>query len=195
MTAIEPGAVFGRWTVAGRSGRRVQCVCECGSTREVDRYTLIGGRSSSCGCLQREQLASSKRTHGMCDTPTYSSWCSMITRCTNPKHRSFHNYGGRGIVVCERWKTFDLFLADMGEKPGKGWSVERLDNNLGYEPGNCVWATARDQAANTRRTRLSPEVVRAVRAGEMSTKQARALTGASRSAVACARRGETWKGL
>ena len=82
-------------------------------------------------------------------TGTYRSWCDMIQRCTNPRRDNYERYGGRGITVCERWMTFANFLADMGERPD-GTSIDRIDNYRGYEPGNCRWATAIEQAQNKR---------------------------------------------
>jgi hypothetical protein len=81
--------------------------------------------------------------------PTYRTWGAMITRCTNPKVNNYADYGGRGITVCERWRTFENFLADMGVRP-QGRTIERLDNEKGYEPGNCAWTTPKDQARNRR---------------------------------------------
>lgn len=92
-------------------------------------------------------------THGMTRTPTWRSWSSMMTRCYNENHKGFKYWGGRGITVCDRWKNFENFLADMGSRPA-GNSIDRIDNDSGYEPSNCRWATAAQQLSNTRKSRL-----------------------------------------
>jgi len=88
-------------------------------------------------------------THRLSETPEYKTWANMIFRCTNPNSAQYHRYGQRGIGVCSRWiNSFELFLADMGPKPGPHFSIERTNNDCGYSPENCIWATAKDQAAN-----------------------------------------------
>lgn len=157
------GQKFGRWTVLRRAADKRDtywfCRCDCGTERSVIASGLRGGLSKSCGCLKREVVAARSTKHGFTPygvnpPPTYQSWYGMLQRCTNPKHRSYHGYGGRGITVCERWRhDFGTFVADMGEKP-RGRSLERRDVNGNYEPGNCYWATARQQAANKRNNRV-----------------------------------------
>lgn len=95
-------------------------------------------------------------------TATYRCWSGMIQRCRNPKNRAFRNYGMRGIGVCESWLKFENFLADMGEKPD-GLTLDRVDNDRGYEPGNCAWRTRAEQQQNTRLTKLTPDVVNEIR--------------------------------
>jgi len=150
------GQVFERLTVLGKSDRRDKsrvilwrCLCECGNEIVARAASLKSGRVRSCGCWARERVT----THGMTNTPTYKSWRSMLGRCRNPNDPAYHNYGGRGITVCERWNQFENFLADMGEMP-EGLTIERGDNNAGYSPTNCVWATRTTQARNTRFNRM-----------------------------------------
>jgi hypothetical protein len=155
------GKRFGRWTVLEmerdrRDGLGIMwlCRCDCGTTRHVSGRHMRRGASVSCGCLKAERQALRNRTHGMFGVPEYHSWSGMIQRCTNPGNPSYANYGGRGITVCERWRSFKDFLLDMGRRP-KGTSIDRIDNDGSYEPGNCRWATRTVQNSNKRRASTS----------------------------------------
>jgi hypothetical protein len=140
---------------AKQGGRRAwECRCDCGETTTVRTDWLRRGLKRSCGCLQQESRGATQRTHGRTGTPEYKLWQGMIKRCVNPRCKSYANYGGRGIKVCERWRSdFAAFASDMGPRP-KGGTLERRNNGGHYEPGNVVWATKEEQANNTRSNRL-----------------------------------------
>lgn len=141
---------FGRLKVVEFVGnKRWKSICQCGNEAISKTQNLTSGKTRSCGCLSREIAANLKRTHGAYDTRAHNSWSGMIQRCTNPNTKQFSDYGGRGITVCERWMTFANFLADMGQPP-KGNTIERRNNDLGYTPENCEWATRKKQQRNRR---------------------------------------------
>lgn len=155
------GQTFGRLTVLEKSSRpsRWVCRCSCGETTETLGYRLKSGNAKSCGCYARdrarETLTARNFRHGHCverQTSTYRIWAGMIERCHKPSDPDFAGYGGRGIRVCEHWMDFRRFLADMGERP-PGLTLDRIDNDGNYEPGNCRWATRSQQNLNTRRSR------------------------------------------
>lgn len=156
-TKERPGDRYGRWTIlrraAGVSNARARvtwvCRCDCGAEKFIVGEQLRAGRSKSCGCLRDELARARPRTHGGRRTPEYSVWRGMLTRCNNHNEAAFRSYGGRGIKVCEQWNDFAAFYADMGPRPA-GTTIERVDNNRGYEPSNCVWADAKTQARNKR---------------------------------------------
>jgi len=153
------GLKFGRLTVVAYAGSdnhrhsRWQCSCICGKTTIATSCNLTSGEVASCGCGEIENRYTINLRHGHTrgyqQTPEYYSWLAMFTRCTNPNRREWQNYGGRGIKVCQRWMDFENFLADMGPRP-VGLSLERMNNDGNYEPGNCKWATAKEQANNRR---------------------------------------------
>lgn len=148
------GKVFGRLTVvekAGNLGIKTAwlCRCECGTTKVVRTYHLIRNAVVSCGCYRVQVIGDRVRTHGMTGTPEYRSWYHMLDRCNNPSDFDYPNYGGRGIKVCPEWHSFENFYADMGARP-EGLTLERVDNERGYSPDNCVWADRYQQSGNAR---------------------------------------------
>jgi hypothetical protein len=158
-TAVDmSGMTVGRWSVLHRDASeapaagkhaRWMCRCECGVVRSVSG-AVLRQNSNSCGCLQSEDVTTRNTKHGRYGTPTYECWHSMIQRCCNPNDHAAQWYSERGISVCDRWRdSFEAFLADMGERP-EGLTLDRIDNNKGYEPGNCRWATWSQQSRNRR---------------------------------------------
>ena len=134
----------------GKKQRRVIAQCECGTIKPV-LYTYIkSGRSKSCGCWTRDNWKTINLKHNHTKTTEYRIWCNMKTRCTNPNVEHYKNYGGRGITICKQWlESFEQFYKDMGKRP-EGKTLDRIDNNKGYEPSNCKWSTYSEQARNRR---------------------------------------------
>lgn len=157
------GLVFGRWKVlrfSHMNERRAKfwlCICKCGTERPVNSATLINGTSTSCGCFNKERVAETSRQrtkHGMYKSTEYRIWQLMKERCHTTTNPAYPRYGGRGIEVCKRWRfSFENFYADMGRRPN-GKQLDRTDNNKGYSPSNCRWASHVEQQSNRRDNRL-----------------------------------------
>jgi len=156
--------------------------CVCGNEINIAATELTKqarrGITSSCGCKKMETIGAKNRTHGMTQHPAHGAWHSMWQRCANPNHRAWMNYGGRGITVSAEWRTFEQFWADMGPTYREGLTLDRIDNNTGYSASNCRWATRKEQAQNTRKTRMVETVLGRMVLGDLSR-----LTGVPRSTL------------
>lgn len=153
------GEIFDRWTVIASGEKHPQngqfwiCRCKCGTTREVRQVSLRRGASRSCGCLRAELHRQVHTKHGLSQHREYQIWIDMIHRCTDPSYRNYPDYGGRGIGVCDRWLSVDSFIKDMGPRPSQKHSLDRIDNEQGYSPENCRWATQAEQNRNKRNSK------------------------------------------
>lgn len=152
------GQRFGRLVVLERKGTDIfekalwECKCDCGNLTTTTTSLLKSGKTKSCGCLVFEN-GKYLKTHGMSRSSEYSIWRGMLDRCYNEKSVAYHRYGGRGITVCDEWRTsFEAFYRDMGPRPSVNHSIDRQRNNEGYKPNNCHWATSLEQSNNRETT-------------------------------------------
>jgi len=154
---VAVGQRYGKLTTLENLGTRPprrkhgywKCLCDCGSITVVRADGLSRGTTQSCGCYQRERVTK----HGRDGMPEFRIWTLMKRRCNSTADPAYGNYGGRGVAVCAEWQDFDQFLADMGLRPSARYTLERKDNDLGYSPGNCKWATRTEQGVNKRNNR------------------------------------------
>lgn len=157
------GQRFGRLVALGPIGKtpstqiKWHCQCDCGNTVDVVSQSLREGITLSCGCLRRENFTRRKTIHGLAGHPVYRTWKGIVTRCTNPNTIGYENYGGRGITICDEWRhDFVLFFEHVSKLPHygeDGYSIDRLNNSLGYFAGNVRWATPTEQNRNSRHNR------------------------------------------
>lgn len=159
---------FGRLVVLSEHGRDKynkplwNCLCDCGEERIILGNSLSRDKTKSCGCLQSDVVTKLSTKHGHSkrgkETTEHIIWSLMIQRCTNPRSTNYKYWGGRGVIVCERWRhSFENFLEDMGERPSKNHSLDRKENDGNYEPSNCKWSTRHEQRINQRpKTKKQP---------------------------------------
>lgn len=167
------GHRFGRLTAVRRESKKWLCKCDCGAEKLILPSNLKCGLTKSCGCFRRETSAERlklvrvpRTTHGMSHSAEHDTWCEIHKRCYDGGHESFPYHAGRGIRVCDRWGAFESFYADMGDRPSDVHSIDRIDNDGDYEPGNCRWATRVEQALNTRRNLIITAFGRTAPLGE-----------------------------
>ena len=169
--------------------------CDCGIEKIMFKGNVIQGHTVSCGCFRLEAAPTRNVAHGHTigkRSKIYRTWSSMFTRCYNPHSENFPIYGGRGIIVCDRWHVFENFLTDMKE-PLPGLSLERIDTNRNYEPDNCRWATSAEQGQNRRNNKLTAESAALIRQDTRRYWEIASTYGVSISMVGLIKQGKTWK--
>lgn len=191
MSRINVGDRVGRLTVIASAGRkhnnnRWLCLCDCGTPAKEVSESNLGRNTFSCGCLFREKM----RKHGAArdgrHTPEYLAWAHIVDRCTRPTSGEWHNYGARGITICDEWReNAAAFLEHIGPRPSAQHQIDRIDNERGYEPGNVRWVTRKENCRNTRRNRWVEFLGR-----RMTLAEAIELSGLSGNRV----RSRIWKG-
>lgn len=204
----EAGKRYGRLVVIVRAASvsgyaRWLCKCDCGRSHIARASNLRGGHTRSCGCLQADSRATRATKHGHArgghKSILYRTWMNMISRCERASDgRKFHRYGGRGVVVCELWRrSFDAFaehIATLGPRPPRT-SLDRINNDGNYEPGNVRWATQSEQCRNSSNAKVNNELVRSMRtmlASGMSRAAIGRRLGVSRSTVSLVALGKRW---